>query len=373
MKGNIILKTEHFKIDDVSSILTSLPKINEGSTFWMIRANSGKYYSDFVMGQYVGIEYNEISLSDAHNLTIEQLKKLFKTKKPTDSEGHEIANGTYTSWAGQLYRFVNEVKSGDYVLVPSASSERFSLGIVVGEPYELTDSQINNINSEKIEGRERSPYKKRLNVQFLRSFNRSEADPKLYKMIYTQNTLSKINKYSPFILRACFDSYVMGNDVYITFPVTKIENIPAVPYTTFTYQLTKSYSEVNPNKNPVIKSNVQSQGIVQLILELSTGVGFFGFLWVMLRSEKGFTVDIEIFKCKFRFTKEDSGIVAQRIKNEETDRKIKEQEAQDEHVQKLVNLLNQSQQPMDEIEAEVSKELKDAVKKATTPIDDEEE
>ncbi|AUV72203.1 hypothetical protein [Lactiplantibacillus plantarum] len=356
-------------IQDVNDILTALPTVNEDATYWMVRANKGEYYSDFVISQYVGIGYDEISLKEARDKTNDELTNIFHDRKPLDENGNPIPSGTYTSWIGQLKRFSSEIKTGDYILVPSDGSDHFSLGIVIGEPFELSDTQLTKLNDITIEGRKKSPYKKRIKVQFMRSFTRSEADPALYKMIYTQTTVSKITKYAPFILRAAFDAYVSGEKVYLTFPVNKKEDINARPYTSFLYHLTESYVAISPDSDPVIKSNVQSAGVVQLVLELGMATGIFGLIWVCLRSKVGFTIDVKLREGKFKFKKEDSGIVAQRISKEKSEQAIAEQRAHDEHLQKMIQLANESNVPMDKIQAAVSSELENAVKKAAIPND----
>ncbi|WP_436704599.1 hypothetical protein [Lactiplantibacillus plantarum] len=366
-------KNNVLQISDVNDVLTALPKVDADATFWMIRANKGEYYTDFVTGQYVGIGYEEITLQESQENSNDNLSELFHDRKPKDNEGRPIPDGTYTSWIGQLKRFGNEIHAGDYVLVPSIASERFSLGVVLGEPYEITQDKLNSINSELIPGRKKSPYKKRIKIQFLRSFNRSEADPALYKMIYTQTTVSKINKYAPYILRAVFDAYVSGNKVYLTFPITQKEDIRARPYTAFTYYLTESYVALNQDSDPIIKNNVQSAGIVQLIIDVAPYAGLFGTIWVLLKAKTGFQIDVNVFKGKFKLTKEDNEIVAERIENSKSKRAIAEQKAEDEHLKRLLKMLeiaNKANIPMDSIKADVPSELKEAVKKAAKPDDD---
>lgn len=359
---------ENLNIENLNNIISALPTINADADFWMVRADKGQYYDDFNMSSYVGIGYDEISLKEAINLTNEQLMNLFKERKPFDQNGKEIPTGTYTSWIGQLKRFANEITPGDYVLVPSESSERFALGVVIETPYELTDEQLNSI--EQVAGRLYSPFKKRMRVQFLRKFNRSAADPALYKMIYTQTTLSKINKYSTYILRASYDAYTSDDKVYLTFPIRQKEDIEAIPYTEFTYNLITSFNAIEPNQRPVIKNNVQSAGIVQLILAASPAVGLFSLALVALKSKQGFSIDFNYEKKKLSLTKEDNGIVIQRIKNAETNRKIKEQNAKDDHIDRMIDAMNKIKAPMDEIQADVSNELSNALKEAVKPIDD---
>lgn len=371
------------QITDINDIITALPNVDENATFWMIRTNHGDYYTDFITGQYVGIGYDEITLKETQEKTNEELAIMFHERKPEGKDHREIPDATYTTWVGQLKRFGNEIKAGDYVLIPGISSDRFSLGVVLGLPYELSAKDLDEINSEVIEGRNRSPYKKRLKVQFLRSFNRSEADPTLYKMIYTQATVSKIDKYAPYILRAVFDAYVSGNKMYLTFPITEEKNIKALPYTSFTYHLAESYAAINEDSEAIIKSNVQSAGIVQLILDVSVGSGLFGLAWVLFKSKTGFQIDVNILKGKFKLKKVDERIVVEKIKDAQSardikkqkaklDMEIKKQEAYDDHLKKMVkmaNSINDSGDSMEKIKAEVPSELKEAIQKATLPND----
>lgn len=361
------MSNDNLNIQNISDILSALPGINNEANFWMVRANSGIYYTDFIMRHYVGIGHNEISLQEAKEQTNERLMEIFKERKPKDEQGNKIPTGTYTTWIGQLKRFANELTPGDYVVVPSEASERFSLGVVVGDPMEYSDEELSQL--ENVEGRENSPYKKRIQVQFLKSFNRSEADPALYKMIYTQATLSQINQYASYILRAVFDAYVSDDKIYLTFPVNQKKDIPARPFTSFTYHLTESYHTIDPEVEPIIKSNVQSEGIVQLVLALSPMAGIFMLVLVVLRSKIGFTIKVNLKQGKLEFKKTDNGVIAQKILDDETRRQIDKQRADEEHLAKMIDLANQVNIPMNEIQATISNELKQAAKKAAVPDD----
>lgn len=359
---------EKLYIKNLNNIISALPTINADADFWMVRADKGQYYDDFNMNSYVGVAYDEISLQEASNLTNEQLMALYRERKPYDPNGKEIPTGTYTSWITQLKRFANEITPGDYVLVPSKSSAQFALGVVIENPYELTDEQLNDI--EEVAGRQNSPFKKRIRVQFLSKFNRSTADPALYKMIYTQTTLCKINKYSSYILRASYDAYTSNNKIYLTFPVRQKEDIEAIPYTEFTYNLITSFNAIEPTQRPVIKNNVQSAGIVQLILDVAVTAGPFLLALVALKSTTGFSIDFSFEKKKFSLTKEDDRLVLQRVRDAETNRLIKEQVAKDDHIDRMIEALNKIDAPMKEIQADVSNELSNALKEAVTPVDD---
>ncbi len=350
-------------IDNLNDITTALPNISSTANYWLIRAQGGDYFDDFIANQYAGVGFDEVSLEEVSNSSNEQLRDLFAERKPTKANGSKIASGTYTSWVGQLRRFTTEIAPGDYILVPSQSSERFALGIVIGAPYEMTDDQISSI--EKVAGRINSPYKKRIKVQYLKQFSRSKADSALYKMIYTQQTLSNINKYAPYILRASYDAYVSNNQIFLTFHVGQKTDVSGRDYTGFTYNLVEAHAELEPEQEVVIKSNVQSEGDVQLILAITSMVGIFLLALVTLRSKKGFSLKVKFGKDNsIEFTKEADSIVAQRVEDAKSERKIKEQKAFDEHLKNMSELLNKSGQHMEKIDAMISTELDQATKKA---------
>ncbi|QBO37241.1 hypothetical protein EQG49_12620 [Periweissella cryptocerci] len=363
---------ETLQINDLSDIISSLPSINSDATYWFIRAQSGDYFTDFVTNQYVGIGFDEISLADVKNTASDKdkLKIMFQEKKPKDSKGNAIPVGTFTSWVGQLTRFANDIKPGDYVLVPSKSSERFALGVVTGDPFEITKQQLEEI--PVVQGRQNSPFLKRLKVQFLKQFNREQADPALYRMIYTQQTLSKINKYIPYILRAAYDAYVSNNQLYLTFHVNQKEDINGRAFTGFTYNLVEAYGELIPDSDPIIKSNVQSEGDVQLVLAIAPVVGLLLLTLIVLHSKKGFTFKAMLGKDHgIELTKEDDGVVGQRVKGAETKRLNEELEAKDAHIARMLEFANKAGMNMDSIQASISKELSEAIKKASEPNESE--
>lgn len=192
----------------IDNIKKEIPVLDSSIDYWLVRANSGEFYTDFNLNGYIGIGWNEITLEDIESADNDsnKLKNILKDKLtfPEDSDPSE---NKYGITAGQLLRFVNNIKKNDIVVVPSEGSERFLVGKVVGPLYELSPSQIEQYKNEEIT-HPRSDFAKRWKVSWLGWFNRSDADSALYKMIYSHATLSNINDYKPFINRALFPCYI---------------------------------------------------------------------------------------------------------------------------------------------------------------------
>ena len=209
----------------IENIKKEIPVLDSSSDYWLVRANSGEYYTDFNLNGYIGIGWNEITLEDIRRADNNSnvLKEILK-EKLTFQDDLEPSENKYGITAGQLLRFVNNIKKNDIVVVPSEGSERFLVGKVIGPLYELDQYELEQYKSEELT-HSRSDFAKRWKVHWLGWFNRSDADSALYKMIYSHATLSNINDYKPFINRALFPCYIEDEKLYISYHVTEEKDI----------------------------------------------------------------------------------------------------------------------------------------------------
>lgn len=256
-----IIEFEEF----VVKVKQEIPVLDSTIDYWLVRANSGEYYTDFNLNGYIGIGWNQITLEDIKKADNDsnKLKDILKDKL-TFPDDPEPSENKYGITAGQLLRFVNNIKKNDIVVVPSEGSERFLVGKVVGPLYELTPSQIEQYKSEEIT-HPRSDFAKRWKVRWLGWFNRSDADSALYKMIYSHATLSNINDYKPFINRALFPCYIEDGKLFISYHVTEENDIQGFYLGQFVYQYSLLTKLLFPETRVDSKVNVQSEGIIELI------------------------------------------------------------------------------------------------------------
>ncbi|MGY3766804.1 hypothetical protein ACWOAH_09795 [Vagococcus vulneris] len=272
--------------------LSEIPVLDSSVDYWLVRAKSGQFYTDFNINDYVGIGWNEITLDDIKktNNSSEQLKNILKEKlivhtdvpiednsSPLDDfldleENQEekktiLSEKQYGTWAGQLLRFVNNLKINDIVVVPSENSEFLLVGKIIDDIYELTDDQL--LEQELTTNYKKSQFKKRWPVKWFGYFDRNEADSKLYKMIYAQATLSNINDYKPFINRAIFPYYIQDEQLFISMRVTQPNDIDSEYLGQFIYQYSLLNKSVDDNSKVISKVNVQSEGIIELISNIA--------------------------------------------------------------------------------------------------------
>ncbi|HCA4028345.1 TPA: hypothetical protein MPW79_002876, partial [Listeria monocytogenes] len=60
----------------------SIVEIPESKNYWLIRTNGGKYYSEYRVGKFIGINWDLISLSDIQKLNNNDLRSLVKKQYP---------------------------------------------------------------------------------------------------------------------------------------------------------------------------------------------------------------------------------------------------------------------------------------------------
>lgn len=259
---------------DIDQIIDEIPVIDSSSDYWLMRANGGDYYTDFYMNNYIGLGWNGISIKDiedANNNSDVIKGKLKQITQATGDNPENTSEQAYGIWANQLIRFTNGLKVNDIVVVPSESSELFLVGQVTSNVFELDKDKVQEFQDEATQYKV-SNFQKRRNIKWLGSFSRDKADTALYKMIYSQHTLSDINFYKPYINRAMFDAYIEDGELHLTFNVTQPTDISSEYLGQFMYQISKIAKTFDPDSNVIVKVNVQSPGPIETIFK-SVGIG----------------------------------------------------------------------------------------------------
>ena len=97
-----------------------------GAVYWIVRAPED--IRDIVeRDRFIGIGFVNAELGDLSNFSKEELHSRVSASGRYSSTPQSAANA-----AGQLWRFINEIKQGDYVLVPLLQQGLFHVGRVTG-------------------------------------------------------------------------------------------------------------------------------------------------------------------------------------------------------------------------------------------------
>lgn len=123
-----------------------IPDVSDNTNFWLIRTMKGYFYDEFINQNYVALGWNFVTQNtsfDKMNIEIlkDQIKERYEDKRP----GVAI---------NKCIRFIEEVKSGDYVLIPNSGSSEVTIGIL-GEYYEEEFDYLEELSTiKKIENKE---------------------------------------------------------------------------------------------------------------------------------------------------------------------------------------------------------------------------
>ena len=96
---------------------------------WCVRAEFGSYTNNFVNGGYVAIDYN-IDSSLENVSTRDELNVLIRKAYPDVTSNLVIGQQ-----AGQVARFLLDMKEGDYVITPTADTEWLCYGQISSKGY----------------------------------------------------------------------------------------------------------------------------------------------------------------------------------------------------------------------------------------------
>jgi len=94
---------------------------------WMIRGEAGRYYDDFRDKNIAGIGWIEFAPQARIGMSREELIALYHASTPG------LKQGSAVSGASQVWRFLNEIATGDWVVTYSPLNRTYLVGKVAGD------------------------------------------------------------------------------------------------------------------------------------------------------------------------------------------------------------------------------------------------
>jgi len=106
---------------------------------WMVRGEGGRLYEDFRERGVAAIGWNQLAARAKPGMTRKELTSLYLLDEP------QAKPGTAISGASQVWRFINEIAVGDYVLTYSPSNRTYLLGKVTGPAQHRADWAVDSM------------------------------------------------------------------------------------------------------------------------------------------------------------------------------------------------------------------------------------
>lgn len=230
-------------------------QIDRERRYWLVRTSGGLNYDTFYHENFIGIGWStETPLEDIADgqLTVDFVRRYY----PNHARPGLISN--------QIDRFMNEMKIGDVVLIPSESSMYISFGIIESEPLlpETVDNWFNLNDFLRIR-----------KVRWIKTVQRDRLDTELYRLFYSHHTISDATEaYGDIIDRTLHSFYVKGDKAHLVVNIRQTRAITAVDVVDFvssTLELIPILNEAADTRferrDVQLKVDVQSPGIAEFI------------------------------------------------------------------------------------------------------------
>lgn len=192
-------------IQDLKDLLNIIPKFDSSRKYWLFRTQGGQYYQDFVDKGIIAFGLNAITLNDL-NESLKNIKDPLELLKQKISQLEQGKQKRSSYLAGQLYRFVIEMKKGDIVIIPSANSYSLQIGEISEEFVRIENVSVPD------EDHSTTPFYKRRKITWLKGESRNRINPILYKMFFSHHTITDITQYADYIDAIISDLYIKGNE-----------------------------------------------------------------------------------------------------------------------------------------------------------------
>jgi len=93
---------------------------------WMVRSEGGSLYDAFRERGVVAVGWNQLAAHAKPGVERKQLIALYQSVEP------QAKQGTVVSGASQVWRFVNDIQDGDWVITYSPTNRLYAIGNVTG-------------------------------------------------------------------------------------------------------------------------------------------------------------------------------------------------------------------------------------------------
>lgn len=253
-------------------ILNNLKFVPTDINYWFVRTDGGRYFDAFFENNYIGIGWNDISLTDLRSLSLLEAKeKIAKTQNidQTLKKGKSEVTSIYN----KLKKF-DSLNKGDIIVIPSDSSTRLAFG-------QIDDNQA----YPDIENTTSCPYHKRRRVKWLQIKHLSDLDPLFYEMKSNRHSISDINRYADYVDRVIYTYYVKDNYGHLVFEVNQKEDIKIKHLLGLVSEIHGLMKDINTYfdykeniDDDIIKLNLQSKGRVAFVSEMGKTLAMLGTL-----------------------------------------------------------------------------------------------
>lgn len=175
-------------------VLNSIETLDIINDYWFIRTDGGKHFDTFFENDFIGIGWNEISVSDLSKTEIEVKNKIAKNR------GLDLKITSDKTKATDIYHKIlrlQSLKRNDVIIIPSENSRKLAFGLI-------DDDFI----FEDIKGSHDCEYEKRRRVKWVvEPVSFDSLDDVFYKIRKSRHSISNINDYADHVDSVMYSIY----------------------------------------------------------------------------------------------------------------------------------------------------------------------
>lgn len=203
----------------IEEIVSSCVEIETARNYWFVRTDGGRLYESFLAQNIIAIGYSEIVLSDFYikDASPESIRRTLLEKVVKTYEEHKVP-GLIVS---QIFRFVFEIKTGDVVVVPSASSDYLSIGIVTSDMVTHSEIYVRNGTSVLTD----PEFTKTKTVRWVKQFSKLHYNPKFFQMFNSHQAIFQVNDYATWIDPMLYDFFKKNGKYHLRLNLEKRDGI----------------------------------------------------------------------------------------------------------------------------------------------------
>lgn len=262
----------------------------KGTNYWLVRTNSGNWYTEFVEQKFISIETNGLKKEELKHLNTKEdikntldkkidyaIKNFAENYEGTKDhnflrklEEMDISEKSKSHAATRINSFCNEIKPGDYIIIPSHSSKTFAIGVVRSEAYE-SNQNVSEIQTLKlsIDGESKPTYDTLIrDVEWVSFKSRTQIPLKLLNSFLTvHHSIISLNEYK-FYFQGLINPIFIdeNNKVNMKVEIKKEDGLDIKDWISLYNQLGE-IEKLSESKFKEVKSDVQSPGYIAPVME----------------------------------------------------------------------------------------------------------
>lgn len=180
-----------------------IPIVDPKKNYWVIRADGGFYFSDFIRSEFVALSHIDALEITSHEISSSILNRI----------SLRLPYSERTSRQNQVFRFIDKIKLNDWVI--TIGKKEIAIGIVKSEPF----LDGTGFESKKyLLGLRRK-------VEWGTTLLRSELPYDLQVALKCNQSLFNITKYHESLYHTLFPFFIKGSKVHTSLKIKAQSNI----------------------------------------------------------------------------------------------------------------------------------------------------